>query len=112
MEIEYLNRRVQKQCTQEKELRKLGNLEPRLRVLLRDIELADNLSRLVEEHPTLEELKGKRKGQLSVRIIHTQAARLIFVPGNQPIATKPDGGLDWDRTTTIIITEINRQHYK
>ncbi len=38
------------------------------------------------------ELKGNRKGQLSVDLDHPY--RLIFEPANNPVAKKPDGGLD------------------
>ena len=54
------------------------------------------------------ELKADRAGQFSVDLVHPY--RLIFVPTNDPIPYKPDGGLDWSRITQIEIIEVIDTH--
>ncbi|KAF0220466.1 MAG: proteic killer suppression [Geobacteraceae bacterium] len=54
------------------------------------------------------ELHGNRKGTLSVDLDHP--FRLIFEPADEPIPTKPDGGLDWTKVTTIRILGIEDTH--
>lgn len=56
----------------------------------------------------LEELKGARKGQLSMRL--AGAARLIFNPSSNPVPTKPDGGLDWAQVRAITTTGVENYH--
>ncbi len=36
--------------------------------------------------------------------------RLIFVPGDDPVPRKPDGGLDWNHVTAIIILGVENTH--
>jgi proteic killer suppression protein len=55
-----------------------------------------------------EELKGDRKGQLSVRL--HGGFRLIFTPQHDPWPRKPDGGLDWTATTAIRVLTIEDYH--
>ncbi len=54
------------------------------------------------------ELRENRKGELAVDLDHPY--RLIFEPADEPIPTKPDGGLDWTRVTSIRIIEIKDYH--
>jgi len=54
------------------------------------------------------ELKGNRKGQLSVDLDHPY--RLIFEPANNPIPKKLDGGLDWTKVTVIKIFGAEDTH--
>jgi len=54
------------------------------------------------------ELKGIRKGQLSVDLKHPY--RLVFEPTDDPIPEKPDGGLDWNGVKTIRILEVEDTH--
>lgn len=54
------------------------------------------------------ELKGNRKGQLSVDLDHPY--RLVFEPANNPIPKKPDGGLDWTKVTMIKIFGVEDTH--
>lgn len=53
-------------------------------------------------------LTGNRKGQFSVDLKHPY--RLLFIPANDPISNKEDGGLDWNRVTEIEIIEITDTH--
>jgi hypothetical protein len=36
--------------------------------------------------------------------------RLIFIPADDPIPTKDDGGLDWSKVTAVEILEIADTH--
>lgn len=53
------------------------------------------------------ELRGNRKGQLSVDLDHPY--RLLFTPV-PPLPTKADGGLDWKQVTAIIVLGIEDTH--
>lgn len=46
--------------------------------------------------------------RLSVDLKHPY--RLIFVPANEPIPRKEDGGLDWTGITAVEITDIADTH--
>ncbi|MCL5023937.1 MAG: type II toxin-antitoxin system RelE/ParE family toxin [Nitrospirae bacterium] len=54
------------------------------------------------------ELKGNRKGQLSVDLEHPY--RLIFEPADDPIPKKKDGGLDWSKVTKVRIFGVEDTH--
>lgn len=54
------------------------------------------------------ELKADRKGQLTLDLKHP--FRLCFVPANEPIPTKDDGGLDWDKVTAVRIVGVIDPH--
>jgi len=54
------------------------------------------------------ELTGDRKGQLSVDVKYPY--RLLFVPNDDPIPERPEGGLDWNGVTKILILEVENTH--
>lgn len=54
------------------------------------------------------ELTGNRKGQLSVDVEHPY--RLVFVPDNDPIPMREEGGLDWGKVTSIEIKGVEDTH--
>lgn len=54
------------------------------------------------------ELTGNRKGQLSVDVEHPY--RLLFVPADDPVPHKPDGGLNWSEIREIEILDITDTH--
>jgi plasmid maintenance system killer protein len=54
------------------------------------------------------ELKGDRAGELSVDLDHPY--RLIFRPASDPVPTKPDGGLDWAKVSSITILGVEDTH--
>ena len=58
--------------------------------------------------PRCHQLSGDRGGQLSVDLEHPY--RLLFIPANDPIPVKQDGGLDWAKVTEIEIVEIVDTH--
>ena len=58
--------------------------------------------------PRCHPLSYDRGGQLSVDLEHPY--RLLFIPANDPIPVKQDGGLDWAKVTEIEIVEIVDTH--
>ena len=109
MEISFQNRRIEKICTSEKEMRKSlpPNRERVLKIRLRQL----------TESPTLESLRGQpghclelmqdRTGQLAISL--DGLFRLIFAP-LEPIPLKPDGGLNWGEVVAVEIIEIVDYH--
>lgn len=76
------------------------------------LEIADNLTTYGMVERSCHELKGARKFQLAVDLNESHGRgglRLIFEP-IQPIPTKPDGGLDWNKVTGITILKIEDYH--
>jgi len=55
-----------------------------------------------------EELKGDRKGQLSLRL--TKNWRLILRPNHDPVPVKVNGGLDWSQVTALEVLEVVDYH--
>ena len=72
----------------------------------------------MRDAPSLEELRfapgawhelvGDRKGQLACSLL--KRVRLIFVPANDPLPVKLDGGLDWSEITAVMNLEIVDYH--
>ena len=54
------------------------------------------------------ELKGNRKGLLSLDLDHPY--RLLVEPNHDPLPVKSDGGLDWNQVTAIKIRKIEDTH--
>ena len=53
-------------------------------------------------------LRGDRKGRLSVDL--DGPYRLIFVPADEAPPAGPDGTLDWDRVTAVVLIGIVDTH--
>jgi len=80
-----------------------------IRRRLDDLRAAKTLEEISHLPPArCHELKGNRLGQLSVDLDHPY--RLIFRPADNPLPTKPDGGLDWNRVTAIEILGVEDTH--
>lgn len=56
------------------------------------------------------ELTNNRKGQLAVSV--SGKDRIVFIPDNEPIPYKEDGGIDWKKITRIKILEISVNYHK
>jgi len=54
------------------------------------------------------ELKGDRAGQLSLDLDHPY--RLIIEPAHDRMPRKPDGGLDWNKVTAVMIVGVEDTH--
>ena len=110
MEISYINSRIQKICTDEKVARKTLGPEG-AKVLKQRIEqmlYAENLEKLRFAPGDWHELSGDRKGQFACSLRGLR--RLVFIPANNPVPTKPDGGIDWSEITIVMNIEIVDYH--
>ena len=77
----------------------------RLAVLKNARTLADVPSTPPERcHP----LHGKREGQYAVDLVHPR--RLVFKPNHEPVPKMDDGGIDLEKVTSIIVTEVIDYH--
>ena len=54
------------------------------------------------------ELTGDHSGQLSIDL--DGPFRLLFIPANNPLPTRDDGGLEWSKVTAITILEVKNTH--
>ena len=74
-----------------------------------ELKAADTLNDMSNLPPTrCHELSGNRKRQFSVDI--NKNYRLFFIPANDPISEKENGGPDKTRITEIEIIEIEDIH--
>lgn len=111
MVISFSSRKLQKLCNSEREMRSKYGLRMAEKLMQRLVELQaadtlDDLGRLPSAR--CHELSQDRAGQLAVDLIHPK--RLIFSPNHNPSPTKPDGGLDWTKVTSVVIVEIVDYH--
>ena len=91
-------------------VREYGDLQAqRIRRRLDELRAADTLEDVRHlPQARCHELKGDLAGLLSVDLVHPY--RLLFAPAEDPLPTKPDGGLDWTRVAAVIIVEVKDTH--
>lgn len=110
MEITFKNRKLEKQMTDPKEMKKsFGELARKMNQRYKDLTDANNLA-IMRTIPAARchELKGDRKGEFAVDVSGNY--RLIFEPLHNPISKKEDGSLNWEEITKIKINEIEDYH--
>ena len=111
MLIYFKTHKLQKICNKENEaVKKLGlKMARKLQQRLMELSAApclDDISQLPP--PKCHQLTGNRTGQFSVDL--DQPYRLIFIPANNPIPEKKDGGLDLAKIDSIeILTIVDTQ---
>ena len=110
MDIQFQSRKFQQECTEQRKLvKKHGSVRAKkIRQRLDDLYAAVVLEDTRNLPGRCHELKGDRAGQLSMDLDHPY--RLIFEPANDPVPQKRDGGLDWTRTTAIVIVGVEDTH--
>lgn len=111
MEVCFASRKMQKTCSSEKEMkREWGNvLAKKLQQRLMELKAADTLDDISRLPPArCHELKGGRKGELSLDVTHPY--RLVFRPDHDPSPFKSDGGLDWTKVTKVVVLEVVDTH--
>jgi plasmid maintenance system killer protein len=110
MEITFKNKKFQKICNSEKELIKTygKNCARKINSRLDDLQAAINLEMFKALPGRCHELKGGRKGQLSLDLEHP--LRLIFEPSNENVKIKEGGGLDWNSVSAVKIIEVEDTH--
>lgn len=111
MQVFFRSKKLQKICSSAKEIQKaFGAARARkLQQRLLELSAAENLSQISRLPPSrCHEMTGDRQDQLSVDLDHPYW--LFFIPANDPVPRKEDGGLDWPAVTEIEILEIEDPH--
>lgn len=111
LKITFRQKKLEKICNNRRQLVRKYD-ERRARLIGRRLDDFRALANLAEIRTLpghrCHELTGDRKGQLSVDLDHPY--RLLFVPANEPIPRKDDGGLDWASITAIEIIGVEDTH--
>lgn len=110
MNISFKSKKLQDICNSDKELgKKYGKVCARkIRARLDDLLAAPNLEVFRNLPGRCHELKGDRKGQLSLDLEHP--LRLIFEPDGDNVQMKEDGGLDWSSVKATVILGVEDTH--
>jgi plasmid maintenance system killer protein len=110
LEITFATKKLEKLMNSDEQLRISYGAKKaeQLRRRLDDLDAAVCLEDMRELPGRCEELTSDRKGELSMRVSAND--RLIFRPDHDPLPRKPDGGLDWNRVTRIVILEVVDYH--
>ena len=111
MDVFFRSKKFQKVCNSERDmLCEFGKKQSqKLKQRLMELRAAASLEEISRvPPPRCHALTGDRKGQLSVDLDHPY--RLIFIPANDPVPIKPDGGLDWSQVTSVELLEIADTH--
>ena len=111
MEIQCDTKQLEKEFNTQKLLvRRHGPRRAKLIMLrlqqLRAAEILQHMRRLPQVR--CHELTVNLAGQLSVDL--DGPYRLIFVPADDPLPRKADGGLDWNGVTAIIVLGVENTH--
>jgi plasmid maintenance system killer protein len=111
MKIYFRTSKLQKICSQEREMVKhFGSKNAgKLKQRLMELRAADTLADISHLPPArCHELTGKDAGIFSVDV--EQPYRLLFIPAHDPVPLLPDGGIDREEVTEIEIIEIKDTH--
>ena len=111
MLLSFKNTALRDLCSSDKLLQKRFGIDGmrKIRQLFDELDAAENLAVIgLLPGPRCEELKGRRAGQLSVRV--HGGYRIIFSTAQDPAPTKPDGGLDWKAVTALHVLSIEDYH--
>ena len=110
MEVWFATSGLEKRLGSDKSRRRGFGDEVAHRIALRlnQLQAASNLGVLRTLPGHWHELREDRAGQLAVDV--TANLRLVFEPADDPVPTKKDGGLDWDRVKAVRIREVVDYH--
>ncbi|ORC32619.1 killer suppression protein [Marispirochaeta aestuarii] len=110
MLIYFKTKKLQKLCSEEREMNKsLGlKMKKKLQQRLMELKAANVLEDLSHLPPTRCHELTNRRGVFSVDLEYPQ--RLLFIPADEPIPCKDDGGIDLKAVTEIEIIAIEDTH--
>ena len=110
MVVTYRTNRLQKIGNEEKTgIRELGPAcAAKLRQRLAELKAFDTLNEVSHLPPSRCHELTNRGGVYSVDL--QQPYRLLFVPANEPIPRKADGGMDLRRVTAVEVIDIEDTH--
>ncbi|MDF5726924.1 MAG: killer suppression protein [Rhizonema sp. PD38] len=106
----FKNKKLEKECNNQRLLEKTHGADraKRIRRRLDDLEDANVLEDMRNLPGRCHELLHDRAGQISLDLDHPY--RFIFEPADEPIATKPYGGIDWNKVTAVRILGVEDTH--
>jgi proteic killer suppression protein len=110
VEISFPNRKFQKVCESEKELRKAYGSNDAKKVMRRlsDLRAATTLEDMRNLPGRIHELTGDRDGQLAIDL--TGGRRLVIAPTNGWPAEKAGGAHVWTTIDAVQVLEISDYH--
>jgi toxin HigB-1 len=110
MDIYFHSRKLQRICSEERFMQKeLGKKRAKkLAQRLEELRAADWLADISHLPPPRCHELTNRKGIYSVDLEHPY--RLLFIPANDPVPLKEDGGIDMTEVTEIEIIAIEDTH--
>jgi plasmid maintenance system killer protein len=110
MDIYFRDQKLGKLCNDRKLLEKKMGADSARRIQRRldDLRAAHCLEDMRHLPGRTHELTSDLAGHLSIDLVHPY--RLLFIPYNDPLPTKSDGGIDWNEVTAIEIVEIRDTH--
>ena len=110
MDIQFGSDKLAKECNSSKLLVRAHG-EARAKLIRRRLDAmraAVVLDDLRNTPGRLHELRGDRKGQLSLDL--DGPYRLLFVANQNPVPARPEGGIDWTRITAVTILGVENTH--
>lgn len=111
MKIYFKTRKLQKNCSREREMKRAFGTKnaAKLGQRLFELQAAESLQEISHHPPArCHELTGKQAGQFSVDLEHPY--RLLFVPADNPVPRLQDGGIDRSKVREIEIIDLKDTH--
>lgn len=111
VQVTYARRKLERSCSsQPARARKWGPETARkLGSRLQELKAAETLDDMrTLPQARVHELKGDRKGQISLDLSHPY--RLIVIPADSDLTTRRDGGLDWSKVEAVVVIEVTDTH--
>ncbi len=112
MTLYFKTKKLQRQCSEEKLMRKTFGKElcMKLKQRLMELQAADTLKDISHLPPPRCHELVNQGGVFSVDLVYP--FRLLFVPAQDPLPIKPDGSIDQELVTEIEIRAILDTHDK
>jgi plasmid maintenance system killer protein len=110
MRVGYANNKLAKMCSTEKERQKAFNeLAKKVKLRLSQLDAVGTLADMskipaAKCHP----LDGNLGGEFAVQLNGNY--RLVFRPNHDPLPLLEDGGIDLDKITEVVVTQVGDYH--
>jgi proteic killer suppression protein len=111
MLIFFRSKKLQKICSQQREMQKQRGpgMARKLQQRMMELKAAETLADISHlPPPRCHELTCNRGGQFSVDLEHPY--RLLFIPAHNPVPHREGGGIDLEQVTEIEIIDIEDTH--
>jgi plasmid maintenance system killer protein len=110
MIIVFEDRKFEKQCNNQSKLIKVQGAfrAKKIRLRLDDLKAALTLEDMRNAPGRCHELHGNLADHLSLDLDHPY--RLLFIPDQDPMPRKEDGGLDWTQVIAVKIVGVRDTH--